>query len=201
MRHTILFLTMQICTCGRRSLQTSVPSVGNARPSFMSSMHAILRRYIERHDLVLTELYHFTKQHLSPSISVAADLEEYCFPQRIVATDLRPDIVCNCWDEAQKRVWLMELTVCYEACFQAAADRKERKYLDLANSTESAGFTTQIITVEVGSRGLLNPTGFDELATAFKIKDNDMRTLMTTLSRVAFLGSHRIWCRCNRQNT
>ena len=41
MRHTILFLTMQIYTCGR-SLRTSVPSVGNARPSFMSSMHAIL---------------------------------------------------------------------------------------------------------------------------------------------------------------
>ena len=158
-----------------------------------------LRRYNERHDLVLTELYHFAKQHLSPSISIAADLEEYSFPQHIVATDLRPDIVC--WDEAQKRVWLMELTVCYEACFQAAADRKERKYLDLANSTESAGFTKQIITVEVGSRGLLNPTGFDKLATAFKIKDNDMRTLMTTFSRVAILGSHRIWCCRNRQNT
>ena len=128
-----------------------------------------LKRYNERHDSVLIELHHFIKHILPPSISITADLDGYSFPLHIASTDLRPDLVC--WDEKQKRVWYVELTVCYETCFQAAADRKEERYLDLACSTQNAGYRTQVITLEVGSRGLPNLTGFETLAHAFNIKD------------------------------
>lgn len=69
-----------------------------------------------------------------------------------------------CWDEKQKRVWYVELTVCYETCFQAAADRKEERYLD------RVGYRTQVITVEIGSRGLPR---FETLVHAFNIEDSE----------------------------
>ena len=58
---------------------------------------------------------------------------------------------------------------------------------------------TQIITVEIGSRGLANPTGFEKLANDFNIKDSDLKCLLTNLSQEAILGSHSIQC-CNKQN-
>ena len=91
--------------------------------------------------------------------------------------------------------------MCFETCFQAAADRKMVKYLDLVTSAQRAGYTTQIITVEVGSRGLVNSTGFEKLANAFNIKDSDLKCLLTNLSQEAILGSHSIRCCCNKQNT
>ena len=156
-----------------------------------------LRRYSERHDAVLTELYQSIKPLLPPSVSITADLTNYCFPHHITSTDLRPDMVC--WDDTQKKVWFIELTVCFETGFLAAADRKEEKYLDLATSAQNAGYTTEIITVEVGSRGLPHPTGFTKIATAFNIKVKDLNFLQTKLSRIAILGSYRIWCSRNRQ--
>lgn len=158
-----------------------------------------LRRYNERHDRILSELHTTIKQNLPPSTSITSDLEDYRFPHHIVSTDLRPDIVC--WDELQKIMWLVELTIPYETGFQAAANRKQEKYLDLQESVERAGYKSHIITIEVGSRGLVNPTGFEKLALAFNIKDAQLKHLFTTLSREAILGSHRIWCSRNKQST
>ena len=156
-----------------------------------------LRRYNERHDRVLTELHNFIRQHLPPSISVTSDLEDYHFPHHIVVTDLRPDIVC--WDDSEKRMWLIELTIPYETGFQAAADRKLEKYLDLQDSVERAGYKSNIITIEVGSRGLVNPIGFTHLAEAFNIANTQLKGLYVTLSKEAILGSHSIWCCRNKQ--
>ena len=155
-----------------------------------------LRRYNERHASVLSELYSSIKSHLAPSMSVTVDLKDYNFPQHIVATNLRPDMVC--WEELRRNIWFIELTVCYELCFQSAANRKEERYLDLVTSAESAGYTAQIITLEVGSRGLVNSTGFDELAKVFKIRKRDLNHLLTNLSRIAILRSHNIWCHRNK---
>ena len=157
-----------------------------------------LRRYNDRHDAVLRELYCNLKPHFPPSMSTTADLDNYCFPHHIVSTDLRPDIVC--WDESRKAVWFIELTVCFESCFQAAADRKEVKYLDIATSAAQAGYNTEVITVEIGSRGLPHTIGFNKLETAFNIPAKDLRSLQIKLSQTAILGSHHIWCSRNRQN-
>ena len=45
----------------------------------------------------------------------------------IVPTDLRPDI--GWWDDQQKSLVLAELTISYETNFEAAAERKEEKYM------------------------------------------------------------------------
>ena len=47
-----------------------------------------------------TILHQRIKEYLPPSMKSIVDLEDYQFPQHIVHTDLRPDIVC--WVEERK---------------------------------------------------------------------------------------------------
>ena len=86
---------------------------------------------------------------------------DYSFPPGLASTDLRPDLVVFC--EEDRQAILLELTVCCEPAFQAAKDRKEAKYLELLEEVESNGFNTDLITLEVGSRGFANYSGFTEL--------------------------------------
>jgi len=58
---------------------------------------------------------------------------------------------------------LAELTISYETNFEAAADRKEEKYQDLVTGACNTGYETELITLEVGSRGVINPAGFQLL--------------------------------------
>ena len=89
-----------------------------------------LRRYNDRHDLVLQEIASAIKPYLPPTTSMSVDISDgYKFPCHIVPTDLRPDIVW--WDSSFRSVCLAELTVCFETNFDDAADRKTAKYADL----------------------------------------------------------------------
>ena len=105
-----------------------------------------------------------------------------------MATDLRPDIVW--WDDSLKKIVLVELTVCFESSFQHAAQRKTTKYEDVVVRVRSSGYMSQIITLEVGSRGIIGGCGFNRLKTVFNIKDREMsklqliETCMTQLQAV-----------------
>ena len=125
------------------------------------------------------------------------DLEDYQFPQHRAHTDLRPDIVC--WDEDQKKIVFVELTVCFETNFKAVADRKQEKYLDLAATAESAGYSADIIIIEFGSRGLPHSASFESLATTFNVPKRAMKKIQIQLARIAIIHSHRVWCSRNRQ--
>ena len=39
----------------------------------------------------------------------------------------------------------IDLTFCFEANFKAKADRKHEKYLDLTATTQSAGYSAEVI--------------------------------------------------------
>ena len=67
------------------------------------------------------------------------------------------------WDDQQKSLVFAELTISYETNFEAAAERKEVNYEELVTG---AGYDTELITLEVGSRGVINPTGFQSLKAA-----------------------------------
>ena len=103
------------------------------------------------------------QDHLPSSTSMTVDLSEgYSFPTYIAATDLRPDIVW--WNDDQKTITLVELTVCFETSYEAAMTRKEDRYHDLIAEMLKAEYTSTLITVEVGSRGLPNKSGFWRLS-------------------------------------
>ena len=141
-----------------------------------------LRHYNQRHDTVFQEIAQFIQPKLPPTSRLIADLSGgYEFPMRIVPTDLRPDIVW--WDDQQKPLVLAELTISYETNFEAAAERKEEKYEELVTGACNAGYDTELITLEVGSRGVINPAGFQSRKAALNSTTREMSELMFELCK------------------
>ena len=141
------------CTlCGERQ---SLIHILNNCPAALRA-----RRYNKRHDLVLEKITSCISSFLQPSEKMTSDLSAYNFPHHITPTTLRPDVVV--WDDARKKLLLIELTVCFETMFEDAAQRKQAKYegcnkilegLGMQPNTRGAGYATNIITLEVGSVG------------------------------------------------
>ena len=74
------------------------------------------RRYNDRHDAILMchdAIHDFLASQLSPE-SITADLpnQPYSFPQQVVCTDSRPNIIV--WDRSA--ITIIELTVPFELC-------------------------------------------------------------------------------------
>ncbi len=86
---------------------------------------------------------------------------DYSFPHHITPTDLRPDVIL--WENSEKSLTLLKLTVCFESAFEEAWIRKEEKYRDLISEAEEVGYKARCITLEMGSRGLPHVNGFKEL--------------------------------------
>ena len=124
-----------------------------------------LRRYSIRHDAVLEVIASFVKKHLPSyySISIDSPSNIYTFPHHITPTDLRPDIVW--WNDEKKELWLFELTISFESLVEDARRRKRAKYHDLVEAGRAAGYKSELITVEVGSRGMVGVSDFAALGT------------------------------------
>ena len=157
------------------------------------------RRYNTRHDAILTEIKSTISDHTAPSARLSADLGSYLFPQHIVATDLRPDIVC--WDDLFRRIVLVELTVCFETSFHLAAERKSAKYEDMVVRARSSGYEAQLITLQVGSRGIVDMAGFTQLQQQFHLPKHTFNLLLQRISQLAIEESFKIWCRRNTITT
>lgn len=155
------------------------------------------RRYNSRHDSVLTEIVQLLSSYTQPPATLISDLGNYAFPQHIVATDLRPDIVH--WNDMARKVLFIELTICFETSFSNAEERKEAKYEDLVARAKSSGYNAQVISLEVGSRGLVRYNGFEKLKKEFNIHKKDLSSSLINVSRRAIIESYKIWCRRNTQ--
>ena len=136
----------------------------------------------------------FVRDHLPESFEMTTDLPDlpYNFPLMITSIDLRPDIVlCS---KTLQSATLVELTVCYETNYVQAQTHKSDKYQDLVDAGETNGFTTEVITLEVGSRGFLNLQGFKDLfQTLTRCPRKNMWNLLKTTCRITILQSQRIW--------
>ena len=157
-----------------------------------------LRRYNERHDMVLETIANAIKCVLPTTMRMTVDIEgRYTFPLHISTTDLRPDIVL--WDDTAKSVTLIELTVCFESCFEDARERKESRYADLLQNLQGVSYTASLITLEVGSRGLLHMPGFRKLSSLLHMDKKQSQLLHVQTVSEAIKGSYRIWCMRNSQ--
>ncbi len=72
--------------------------------------------------------------------------QKLSFPPKIITTNLRPDLIL--WSTSQKSLFIVELTVPWEAAIGEADERKRLKYSDLL-----AEAVQQLLPVEVGCRG------------------------------------------------
>ena len=157
-----------------------------------------LRRYNERHDMVLEVIASAIKCVLPTTTKTSVDIGEgYTFPSHISPTDLRPDIVV--WNDTPKSVTLNELTVCFEHCFEDARERKVARYADLLYNLQRSTYTASLITLEVGSRGLLHMPGFNKLSSHLHMDKKQSRTLYIQTACEAIKESYKIWCTRNYQ--
>ena len=156
-----------------------------------------LRRYSKRHDDVLTVIGNFIRLHLPPNFTITIDLEfeSYSFPVHITPTNLRPDIVW--WSDVKREVWLVELTISFESRVAVSRERKREKYQDLVEALRGAGYRATLITLEVGSRGMLSVKDLAAISEALCPSKEQLSTLCVQVIRASILGSFRVWASRN----
>ena len=139
------------------------------------------------------------KESLPEDMTILADLNDhYQFPPVLAPTDLRPDLVA--YSEETKSAILVELTVCFETNFEEARARKEAKYSELVDEVEQNGYTVDMITIEVGSRGFVNFDSFRNLQDAVGASQKELHHLLISVSSTAIKGSFTIWTNRNHVN-
>ena len=147
------------------------------------SMALQLRRYNERHDEVLKVIANSIQNILPSTTKLTTDLGgEYHFPSHVAPTDLGPDIV---WWDTSRTITLIELTVCFESCFDAAKQRKEDRYADLLHALRRAQYKACLVTLEVGSQGLLHMPGFVQLKEQLHLNTKTFQSMLIQISSVA----------------
>ena len=155
------------------------------------------RRYNRRHDQVLGVIVAMTQSYLPDTYQLTADLTtSYNFPHHIVATNLRPDLVV--WSDVKKRLYIVELTICYETGFYEASERKMKRYVHFEEEAERNGYHTEILPIQVGSRGVLDES-LETLRNTLKpIPTKMWQAFLKDVIVVTLIESHHIWCRRNQ---
>ena len=92
--------------------------------------------------------------------------ETYHFPTHIVPTDLRPDL--EMWSDLHRRLYIVELTVCFETLFGEAAGRKTVRNTKLASDARANGSQATIIPIQIGSREVIEESGLKDLRNGLK---------------------------------
>ena len=154
------------------------------------------RRFDPRHNLVLSVIHSFLIDHITDH-HILADLPgtPYTFPTHIAATNERPDIVI--WNDDIRSVFLIELTVSFEDNFAYAKQRKTNRYHELVQLCSNNNYQTQLFTIQVGSRGVIDLPSLSCLANLCKPKQKNWHNLLVALSGAAISGSFLIWCSRN----
>lgn len=115
------------------------------------------------------------------------DHNSIVFPPEIVATSSRPDIII--WSSSAKAVILMELTVPAEEGFANASDRKTRRYENLVQDIQEAGWHAHHFPFEVGARGFVAKSTFhclSKLGLARSTKSELTKNLGLVAARCSF---------------
>ena len=148
-------------------------------------------RFTVRHDMVLSEIALFIKVN-APKWNMTADLPStnYVRPHFLVS-DLRPDIVI--WSDIPKKVYLLELTVCFDTSFDEAIQRKTDRYLELADVINQSGYNCSVITLQVGSRGFIDTDAFEDLRKILNVKIQVFVAFLKRLSSISIKESFKIW--------
>ena len=120
-------------------------------------------------------------------------LLQTCLSQHIACTDCCPNIVV--W--GQSSITIVELTVPYKLCIDAAVNRKTSNYSPLMRLCRQAGYSATLLTVEVGSRGFINSSSFYTFYSKFPAKRTVHESLEKDVVRKCLLESYRIWCKRN----
>ena len=100
------------------------------------------------------------------------------------------------WSEDS--IVLVELTIPFEEGMEAATERKRSKYADLLARCSSTRCAAHLTTIEVGSRGFINASSFDDFYSRLaRPKLKERRELESEIVLKCIQQSHKIWCQRN----
>ena len=89
--------------------------------------------------------------------------------------------------------------MCFKSNFEAARERKVSRYTDLVEEAEQHGYTCDILTVEVGSRGMVEVLRLDRLKRMLKVQGKGWAEFLVRLAETAMKESHKIWNMRNKR--
>ncbi len=112
------------------------------------------------------------------------------FPQHIVNTPQRPDIVV--YSDKLKIVFLLELTCGDESNFEDQRARKENRYNQLLADIDAAGWSAKLFTFEVGCRGFYHHT-LPHLFNFFELPRHQKKKALNEVAVIALRCSYTIW--------
>ncbi|XP_062848878.1 ankyrin repeat domain-containing protein 26 isoform X2 [Trichomycterus rosablanca] len=114
------------------------------------------------------------------------------FPEHILATALRPDVVLT--SESTKQVVLVELTVPWEDRVEEANERKRAKYSELVAECRSKGWKARCEPVEVGCRGFAGQS-LPHTLKLLGVKGQLCRKAIRNIIEAAEKASRWLWIR------
>ena len=89
--------------------------------------------------------------------------------------------------------------MCFQSNFEAERERKVSRYTDLAEEAEQHGYTCDILTVEVGRRGMVEVLRLDRLKRMLKVQGKEWVEFLVRLAETAMKESHKIWNMRNKR--
>ena len=96
---------------------------------------------------ILLDIVSVLSSFIAPPSRFSADLGYLSLSSTF---DQRSNIVM--WNNMQRSLILLELTISSDISFQQAAERKRAKYCDVIEKAQSAGFHARLLTIQVGSK-------------------------------------------------
>ena len=72
---------------------------------------------------------------------------------------------------------MLELTISFETLVADSRQRKQSKYQDSVEGGKAGGYSTHLLTLEVGSRGMVDVNDFYSLAQALRDSKKDVFSL------------------------
>lgn len=161
-------------------------------------------RYTWRHNSVLQEMYTTLSEIGNDEWTINADLPDHnmsgpsTVPCSILPTSLKPDIVLL--KKNSDVIILVELTVCFESGILKAEDRKSDRYASLLHDLSDVKLDPKLITIEIGSRGLIDSNNTNKLHSLFKAinpklkyHNKAIRSFRSKLSRISVLCSYALF--------
>ena len=167
----------------------------------LNNCQKCLDRYEYRHNSCLAFLVAQITKNKPKKMRVLADLPGWkenggTVPHSLAVTGQDPDIVIIDESVTPTKVVLLELTCPFDSAggFEAARKRKVDRYERLTLDIEAKGMVCLNCPLEVGSRGVISDRNSGVLAMiASMCKIRDVKNLKRTVSKIALLGSYRIW--------
>ena len=119
------------------------------------------------------------------------------FPENIVATNLRPDLLLI--SNKTKQIIMWELTVCWEENFESANEYKRSKYQQLLEDCQKKKWRANCIPIEIGCRGFMSKSMCHAL-TSIGITGITKRKAIKAITHETEMASKWLWIKRSDPN-